>query len=392
MTLPTCPRVATGQQIGVGWTPALSVVKALAALAEARRLGGEAVYWMADEDHDQLEVATTVGFDGNRLVRHRFAFAAPPGTATGWLAWTSEHQRQAEALWGEVPAAEDDTLAGHVRALGAPLWRRGLRPFSPTRAEARPAIQEELARIRALGLERLLYKQAERLLAEGRSLPLDPRTQAAWFCLDPRTGRRRRLEAGETCDRGHWLSPGAALRPLMQSLLIPGLEAVVLGPGERAYWQLTEPCWDKADIRPPRIIARPSVYVLPRGLRLPPYLLEPLREGRWEAFWREGVPRPTEALGLAPDPAWSPQVAERFTRELDRTRARLVRLDRRLAREAAAQTLGMDPEHLRQHLFPLGHPQERVLPGLPWLRREDLLDRMLSALEGRSPLVLLEEP
>jgi uncharacterized protein YllA (UPF0747 family) len=48
------PLVATGQQIGAGWTPALSVVKALAALVEARRLGGRAVYWLADEDHDRL--------------------------------------------------------------------------------------------------------------------------------------------------------------------------------------------------------------------------------------------------------------------------------------------------------------------------------------------------
>ena len=51
------PVVATGQQIGAGWSPALSVAKALAALAEARRSGGEAVYWLADEDHDRAEVA-----------------------------------------------------------------------------------------------------------------------------------------------------------------------------------------------------------------------------------------------------------------------------------------------------------------------------------------------
>ena len=34
------PVIATGQQIGAGWSPALSVAKALAAAAEARRLGG----------------------------------------------------------------------------------------------------------------------------------------------------------------------------------------------------------------------------------------------------------------------------------------------------------------------------------------------------------------
>ncbi|MDE3033815.1 MAG: bacillithiol biosynthesis BshC, partial [Acidobacteriota bacterium] len=58
------PVVATGQQIGAGWTPALSVAKALAALAEARRVGAEAVYWLADEDHDRAEVASVSGWHG----------------------------------------------------------------------------------------------------------------------------------------------------------------------------------------------------------------------------------------------------------------------------------------------------------------------------------------
>ena len=54
------PVIVTGQQIGAGWTPALSVAKALAALAEAKRRGADAVYWMADEDHDRTEVALQV--------------------------------------------------------------------------------------------------------------------------------------------------------------------------------------------------------------------------------------------------------------------------------------------------------------------------------------------
>ena len=45
------PVIATGQQIGAGWSPALSVAKALAALAEARRSGAEAVYWLTAEDN-----------------------------------------------------------------------------------------------------------------------------------------------------------------------------------------------------------------------------------------------------------------------------------------------------------------------------------------------------
>jgi hypothetical protein len=393
MTTSPCPLVATGQQIGAGWTPALSVVKALAAVAEARRIGGRAVYWMADEDHDRLEVANTVGFQGERLVRHRFRFQAPEGTATGWLPWTAEHQREAEALWGPLPEPRTPTLRGHVLALGAPLWRRGLTPFSPTDPDLRRPIQGELERWRALSLEPELIRQAERLEQAGTPLPLDPREQAAWFTLDPRSGLRRRLEPGERCPQGSWLSPGAALRPLMQSLLLPDLAAVVLGPAERAYWRLTEPLWERVGLTPPRIVDRPSVYVLPPGLNLTQGQLDALRHARWEAFADQPPPLPSAALaGLRPDPGWNPALAQRFTRELARSSQRLLKLDRRLLRDLAARALGRDPERLRQLLFPLGRPQERVIPGLFWLRDDGLLDRMEAGLGEGSILVLLERP
>lgn len=390
-----CPLVATGQQIGAGWTPALSVVKALAALAQARRLGGRAVYWLADEDHDRLEVATTVGLQGERLVRHRFRFQAPEATAAGWLPWTGLQQAAAEALWGPLPTPREPTLRGHVLALGEPLWNRGLTPFSPTEPGRRQAIQGELERWRGLGLESLLIRQAERLEREGAPLPLDPRVQAAWFALDPDRGLRRRLEPGAPCPKGHWLSPGAALRPLMQSLLLPGLAAAVLGPAEQAYWRLAEPLWERLGLEPPRIIPRPSVFVLPKGPALAPEQLEPLRRGSWEVFLADPPPLPSAALaaaGLRPDPRWSPELAQAYQRELERTALRLGRLDRRLRRDLAAQSLGRDPERLRQALFPLGRPQERVLPGLYWLRDEPLLDRMETALIPGARLVLLETP
>jgi hypothetical protein len=386
--------VATGQQIGAGWTPALSVVKALAALVEARRLGGAAVYWLADEDHDRLEVASTVGLQGDRLVRHRFRFDAPDGTATGWLPWGQEQQAQAESLWGPLAQPLEPTLRGHVLALGEPLWRRGLRPFSPTDPRLRQPIQQELERWRALGLEADLVLQAERLALAGVAVPLDPREQAAWFALDPASGRRRRLEPGSPCPRGSWLSPGAALRPLMQSLLLPGLAAVVLGPAERAYWRLTEPLWARVGLEPPRIVSRPTVHVLPRGLSLAPAQLDALRHAHWEAFLDgAGAPAlPSRALaGVDPDPGWDPALARRFRQELERTRERLRRLDRRVFRDLAARTLGGDPERLRQKLFPLGRPQERVLPGLAWLRNEYIIESMIAGLGCGSMQIMLEE-
>ncbi len=385
------PVVATGQQIGAGWSPALSVAKALAALAEARRIGGEAVYWLADEDHDRAEVASVTGWRAGRLVRHRFRFDTRPGTATGWLPWTPDHQAEASALWGPLPEPQDATLRGHVLALGGPLWDRGLVPFSPTNPTVRDPIQAELERWRELDLEALLAGQADRLVAEGAPLPLDPRMQAAWFSLDPRTGRRTRLDRGTALPNGHWLSPGAALRPLMQSLMLP-VTAVVLGPSERAYWRLCEPLWDRVGLTAPRIIPRPSVYVVPPGLRVSPDQLEALRLGAWDrlVFWPGVLPsetfRPTD-----PDPSWPEPLQTRFRQEQTRSRDRLTKLDRRLHREAVAGALGGDPERLRQALFPFGKPQERVVPGAPWLRNGALLEAILKRMDGATPVILVEE-
>lgn len=384
-------RIVTGQQIGVGWTPALSVVKALAALAEARRLGGEALFWMADEDHDRLEVASVVAQTNGRLLHHRFPFEAPAGTSTGWLPWTGAHQRSAEALWGPLPAPTEPTLRGHFLALGAPLWARGIRPFSPVQPDLRQAIQPELERWRALDLEGPVHAQAEALRRSGISLDFDPTTQALWFSLDPRTGLRRRLEGGQALPSGAWLSPGALLRPLMQSLLLQP-EAVVLGPAERAYWRLTEPLWEKVGLEPPRILPRPRAFILPPGLHLPEPWMEDLQAGRWDAFAPDGGPRPTDLLpALEPPGHWDPALARRFRAELAHTRSRLEALDRRQARDRAAAALGMDPERLRQRIFPFGRAQEQVLPGWAWLRDEALLDRMLEALASSPDVVCLEE-
>ena len=382
--------ILTGQQIGAGWTPALSVVKALTALAEARSQGLRAVYWMADEDHDRHEVASSCALHGQRLVPHRFRFEAPAGTATGWLPWTGAHQAEAESLWGPLPAPGTPDLRGHALALGHPLWELGIEPYSPTLAPSRPAIQSELERWRALDLERELVRQADRLEAEGAPLPLDPRTQAAWFSLDPRSGLRRRLEKSQPCPAGCWLSPGAALRPLMQSLLLL-VAGVVLGPAERAYWRLAEPLWERVGLQAPRIIPRPSVYLVPPGLQLDAGTLEALREGRWEAFQGDPLALPSKALAsVVPDPAWGGPLGDRFTKELERTRQRLAKLDRRLLRDAAARRFGCDPEHLRQRLFPFGRPQERVLPGVHWLRDPELLQRILEGIERGESLILVE--
>lgn len=384
------PIVATGQQIGAGWSPALSVLKALAALAEARRTGLRAVFWLADEDHDRLEVASVVGLEGSRLRRHRFRFEAPPSTATGWLPWTARHQREAEALWGPLPRPLAPTLRGHFQALGQPLWDRGIRPFSPTDPAIREPIQADLERWRALPLEQLLEAQADRLETEGTPSPLDPRRQNGWFSLHPGTGQRRPLAPSEPCPPGHWLSPGAALRPLMQSLMLP-VQAVVLGPAERAYWRLCEPLWERVGLQAPRILPRPTAFVVPRGAGLKATQLGALKDGRWDGFAQAAM-GPSSLAQLPPqDPLWGEALNQRAAAEWTRYHHRLQRLDARFQRDRASDSLGMNAERLRQCLFPLAKPQERILPGWLWLKDPRLLDRLETAMGRGEGVNLVEE-
>ena len=344
---------------------------------------------MADEDHDRAEVSNVVALQKDRLIRRRFQFSAPQGTAAGWLEWTDAHQAEAQNLWGQLPAPAEPTLRGHVMALGGALWGRGIKPFSPTRDVDRNGIQGEMERWRALGLEDDLCEQASLLESKGLELILDPRRQSAWFSLDPQTGKRSRLESGQPCPKGHWLSPGAALRPLMQSLLLP-VKVVILGPGERAYWLLTENLWERVGLTPPLILPRPSAFVLPDGyFDISTAELEALRQGQWEAFAPNTLPKPSIMPFPGPHESWSATVGKRYQAELCRLQTRLKRLDARLARESAEARIGKNIEKLRQILFPFNKPQERVLPGWCWLQNAHTLDAIERALESEEGVHLI---
>jgi hypothetical protein len=265
--------------------------------------------------------------------------------------------------------------------VGKVLWEYGISAYSPTIDADRRAIQSELERWRAMEIEDELVKQAERLEALGEKIPLDPRLQSAWFSLDPQSGMRKRLEKGQDCPCGHWLSPGAALRPLMQSLLLP-VEAVVLGPGERAYWRLTETIWDNVGLEAPEILPRPSIFVLDDDYDISVDELEALRLGHWETFVSAGSVLPSGLSFPEPDISWSDAVGVRYRTEVFRLRKRLKKLDFRLAKECAEKRVGKNIERLRQTLFPFGKLQERVMPGWYWLKNKPLLDTMVKAMEN----------
>jgi hypothetical protein len=239
-------------------------------------------------------------------------------------------------------------------------------------------------------LENDLNRQAAALESKGQKLTLNPRKQSAWFSLDPAIGRRRRLEVGQPCPKGHWLSPGAALRPLMQSLLLP-VEAVVLGPAERSYWMLLENIWERVGLNTPQVIHRPTVFVLEKNsYDISLDQLEALRLGHWAAIAPPAQTKPSKMKFPEPDANWPNAISKRFLAEIGRTKFRLDRLDKCLEREAAEERMGKNIEKLRQMLFPFNKPQERVLPGWFWLQNDQLLDTIEKAMESRESAYLLQ--
>ena len=65
-------------------------------------------------------------------------------------------------------------------------------------------------------------------------------------------------EASTESDR---FSPSAALRPVLESWLLP-VQATVLGPGEIAYWSQLPPLFRALDVPMPSILPRDSWRVL----------------------------------------------------------------------------------------------------------------------------------
>ncbi len=385
------PLVLTGQQIGVGWSPALSVIKALVALDEAKRLGGEAIFWMADEDHDAVEVSRTALRKDGRILKVQFEFDQNPQTSAAWFPFDDKHQRQAIDLWGSsIPTPQEPTLRGHFEALGQPLKKLGLSFFSPTRDIDRFKLNAILRDWRELNLESKLNQTYQDLSRQGIECSVDPSKQSTWFSLNPISGQRLRLDPANPLGAELWLSPGAALRPLLQSHLL-NVHTVVVGPSELSYWQLVDPLWELLQIKKPTLKLRPSLWSIPSHCSVEADQIPLLRQGNWQALLPAGAPFPSESLTLTSNPNWDPDTRSRIDQELQRAKERLEKIDRKIQRVLLHKALGEDPEILQQYLFPLGRDQERILSGASWLLDPSMLTRLTESLSKASPVVIMKE-
>ncbi len=397
--------VVAGQQPALGGGPLYTLIKAAHAVALAGRLraAGQpavAVFWCASEDHDLGEAghADLVEDDGNC---QRLAHALGGGRASmhhrpasgGWTPLIAALARRWPAglgaawLGGQAPLPGEGLGAWHCRLLAA-LFPGQLACIEAS--QLRPFWGEAMRTALAAWPAAALEAQRRQLLAAGGPDPFGELPEAPVF--DDAPQERRRLTAAEALALSGSaplrLSPGAALRPVLQQIALPAA-CFIAGPGELAYHQVLGPVYDALQARAPQLVPRMHASILPAGV------------ARSLQAW--GVePQAVRADSLAP--AIAAGEDQDALLELDRQIARwqqraegrphlhgrLPLLDR--ARGALARALMQEAQQarslppfacLRAVLFPRGQPQERVvsLAQVVWRHGPQIAARLVAAAQ-----------
>lgn len=413
--------VATGQQPGFLTGPIYTLYKAASTVALARELSSRTgvrfipLFWVASDDHDLGEIeGCSILTSAGEIRRFRVdlgplarpsALLPVPAAAEGVV------QEFLEATSG---GPHRDAVQALVRPRAGELWSEwfgrillrlfsssGLVLFEPRRAHAliQPLLQVERAAPQRI--PDALRRGAECLRQHGLEAPLPTDNPTALFHIDE-TGRRRRVAADPGAEVAD-LSADAALRPAIQSLVLP-TPAVVGGPGELAYWlQLTE-AFDTLGAPRPLFYPRLFATIIEARVRraIDSLKLEEDSLFGGEAALLEQLPVETgdeaERYQTHADGAF--RALELFAAELaaagkpvSRGLAQLKKVYRssldKLVRQAVEQARERDGVSARRvrlvanSIAVGGKPQERLLNGLPFAVRSgvDLFDRLAERID-----------
>ncbi|MFC4637110.1 bacillithiol biosynthesis cysteine-adding enzyme BshC [Deinococcus hohokamensis] len=431
--------VVTGQQAGVLTGPAYSVHKGADAALLARALTTPdepvvAVYWVASQDHDAAEVASTVLLDHAEQL-HRLTLDLPLGVPVGRMTWQSGWTAQLRALLDAFDAPADhkaavrarveaavadggsfaDVFARLIHGLLAPAGLVVLDPMHPALAALmaptlareleRPLASSECIEAAALRLEAAGFSPQLRRPAGATNLFLEEddgqrrllRFDGRSFSTETRTYSRAELLAQLAADPTR-LTPAAGLRPAVQDALLPTL-AFVVGPGEIAYGAQLRDVYALHGLGQPLLWPRlsvtwlePNVARLLRRLQASAGALQADPEGvlgralaaqreagalsaaRLEALQAELTALTAEIAGL--DPTLVGAAGRTQARTLSRV-SHLQGLAVKALARAEDERSGQ-LTRLKKHLLPLGVPQERQMNFLTFLLKH-----------GQAPLDLL---
>ena len=245
------------------------------------------VYWMGSEDHDLDELGfCEVGQQRLEWPGQRGPFAfgrlEVPEIHTlvntlGEILGHAPHTNRVVDLIKRsylpgISVAQATRRLAHF-LLGPGGWLDEVRPGEPTLL----IVDGDDASLKALmgsvwedqlnnpGLTASLVEQAQREWTQRSGSPVDFQVREfPFFALEG--NQRKRVEnrgEGEKLQQEGWanFSPGAALRPLYQEIVLPGV-AWLGGGAEQGYWSLLRPVFDRYNVMMPLCFLRPSLTVL----------------------------------------------------------------------------------------------------------------------------------
>ncbi len=303
--------VTTGQQAGLFGGPMYTVNKILSAIRLAETIEEVlgipcmAVFWVASDDHDWVEVNHTVILDADHHV-HRITLAEAPDAADVPMSERVLGTGIAGALAAFIDALPKSEFAAPIEELLRQSYREGstmgrafgdllyglfrdhelalIDPASPVfKAAARPILMHELHNAEAHA--RLLARHSERLVDAGYHAQVVVAEDAANVFYHDALGRERimREDGGWALRRTKRLikndelfamldaeperfSPNVFLRPVVESAVLPTI-AYVGGPAEIAYFAQIGCLFHAHDIEPPIVVPRFGVTAVEGKVR-----------------------------------------------------------------------------------------------------------------------------
>ena len=444
---PSSRVVVAGQQAGLLLGPAFTVHKAVDAILLARELDREdqpvlPIFWVASQDHDALEVASTMLLDFKEHLVN-LSLPLPQGLPVYRIPlhqeWVDHVSRAIETM--DAPFKDrvlklvQDSAQGNYADWFAGMAQRllgdeGLITFDPMFPDLAtlfvPALERELHR--PLASPHRIEDAAGELIALGFEPQLRRQTGATNLFLEGFDGHRRLLRFDGSnfhADRMYTLrelleilkldpsriTPAAGLRPIVQDTVLPTI-VNVLGPGELAYATQLGKVYDLHDVKQPLLWKRLSVtYIEPPvrrilnryGITAQEFQKDPSGITERLLLQESGVQQAfREKLGEME--LLFEQLAETSVKldvnlegSVHRSRQRVVghvqRLERKLARHLMQVENAREGQFKRlyTHLLPGGVPQERAISYLTYLAKygDHPLKQLLSLPAGaQSPLDL----
>ncbi len=436
--------VVTGQQVGLFGGPLLTLLKAAMAVARAKEATAASgvehvpVFWLASEDHDLEEVDQVTLLTKTSVEQLRIGLKSE-GQAVGEIrlgeAVDAVLEQVAEML-SYAPIWEllkefytpEATLAGAFARLMAMLFSaQGLivmdaagRAFHEL---GKPALRAAVER--AGELEAALLARSRELEAAGYHAQVLVNPGASLLFLIEATGERVALRRSAD---GVWkagsrslteaellgildaaperISPNALLRPVFQDTILP-TAAYVGGPAEVAYFAQSAVLYERILGRVTPVLPRFSATLIEPAIATVMAKDEVSLKDVFEAKTVESL---TQRLGARAMPIEGKRrlaaVGNAMDTELSALTGYLESLDASLGRSAqvSASKMRYQMNRLRRmaatfetqkdaslakhaqaminHLFPDGHPQERVIGGVWFLAQfgdgwDGLIDRLV---------------